>query len=99
MNAFKRIRIRFFAMKMYGIIRCSDTLKNKKICCKAKNFYFGRTALIRGGSLALRLNGLLLNENPGSSNRNQSENLWGRKSKVSRSMMIIAGLVISKFKT
>lgn len=73
--------------------------KTKKNFLRNKLIVFGRTALIRGGSLALRLNGLLLNENPGSSNRNQSENLWGRKSKVSRSMMIIAGLVISKFKT
>jgi len=47
----------------------------------------------------LRLNGLLLNENPGRSNINWSENLQGLKSKDSRSMMIIAGLVISKLKT
>lgn len=60
--------------------------------------YFGRITSIRGRSLALRLDGPLLNENPGSSNINWSENLQGLKSKVSRSMTIIAGLVKSKFK-
>jgi hypothetical protein len=100
MNALKRIRIRFFAVKMYGIICRSDTSKKQDICSKNSTLKVsGRTALIGERSLALRLNGLLLNDNPGGSNMNQSENLWGLKSKDSRSMIIIAGLVISKLKT
>lgn len=63
-----------------------------------RNPYTGRTASIKERSLILRLNGLILNENPGSSNINEGKNPSGLKSKVSRSMMIIAGLVMSKLR-
>lgn len=58
----------------------------------------GRTASIKERSLILRLNGLILNENPGSSNINEGKNPSGLKSKVSHSMTIIVGLVMSKLR-
>jgi len=86
-------------MKMYGIICCSETSKYKKnFFFMKRNPYTGRTASIKERSLILRLNGLILNENPGSSNINEGKNPSGLKSKVSRSMMIIAGLVMSKLR-
>lgn len=53
---------------MYGIIRHSETLKSMEDFLDKKSKYFGRTSIIRGGSLVLRLNGLLLYENFGGSN-------------------------------
>jgi len=82
---------------MYRIICCSDTSKYESIRLRPElNNHVGRTALIKERSLILRLNGLLLNENPGSSNIKKGENPFGLKSKVSHSMTIIVGLVISK---
>jgi hypothetical protein len=69
MNALKRIGIWFFALKMYGIIHRSDTSKYIRKLNKTLSLsYTGRTASIKERSLILRLNGLLLNENPGGSN-------------------------------
>jgi len=69
MNALKRIRIMIFCFKnVWNNTSLRNLKKRSGYFLDEKYRRFGRTSIIGGGSLVLRLNGLLLYENFGGSN-------------------------------